>query len=140
MGCAAAMAMLAYARAADSLWLTLGSMCTYMFMFSASWAGVFWVLCSELFSMSIKSAAMSLSTAALFAAGATVDFVYPSFVSALGSGAFATFAALAAVGGVFVYAFVPETRGLSLMEIQQMLQQGGLRWQEGALDEQPPDT
>eukprot|EP00892_Ulva_mutabilis_P011254 jgi/Ulvmu1/8500/UM044_0034.1 len=126
-GCAVAMAALAYGRFANSLWLTLGAMCVYMFSFSSSWAGVFWVLCSEVFSMSIKSAAMSLATAALFAAGAGVDFAYPSLVSALDGGAFAGFAALAAAGGVYVYIAVPETRGLSLMEIQHMLQYGAAR-------------
>lgn len=133
-GCAAAMAALAYGRFVDSLWLTLAAMCTYMLMFSASWAGVFWVLCSELFSMTIKSAAMSLATAALFAVGAVVDFCYPALVSALEGGAFAMFAVAAAAGGVYVFAAVPETRGLSLMDIQLLLQQGGwrLRLPEGA--------
>lgn len=126
------MAALAYGRFTDSLWLTLAAMCGYMLLFSASWAGVFWVLCSELFSMTIKSAAMSLATAALFAVGALVDFCYPALVAGLGGGAFAAFAVLAAAGGVYVYVAVPETRGLSLMDIQLLLQRGAFRL-EGAV-------
>jgi hypothetical protein len=68
-GCAAALAALA---AAD--WLALRSflvvsMCLFIFSFSLSWAGVFWVLLSELFSMSAKSPAASAATAALFLTG-----------------------------------------------------------------------
>jgi hypothetical protein len=36
---------------------------------SVSWAGVFWVLLSELFSMSAKSPAVSAATATLFLTG-----------------------------------------------------------------------
>ena len=66
---AVAMACLAAAYAANQAFLALLFMCAFMFAFSASWAGVFWVLMSELFSMRAKSAAISACTALLFATG-----------------------------------------------------------------------
>ncbi len=58
-------------------------------------AAVFWVLCSEMFSMSIKASASSAAMAVLFAAGAAANFVFLSLYSWLQSGAFLVFAAIA---------------------------------------------
>lgn len=45
------------------------AMCAFMLSFNASYAGVFWVLLSELFSMTAKSPAASAATAMMFLAG-----------------------------------------------------------------------
>jgi Sugar (and other) transporter len=50
--------------------LQLAAMCAFMLAFSMSWAGIFWVLLSELFSMSVKSPALAAAMAALFLTGA----------------------------------------------------------------------
>lgn len=55
------------------------------------------------------------------AAGAATDFTFLSLHSLLGSGAFLVFAAIAAAGGVYVYMVLPETRGATLAEVQQLL-------------------
>ncbi len=49
--------------------LLLLGMCAFIFFFSLSWAGVFWVLLSELFSMGAKSPATACATAVLFLTG-----------------------------------------------------------------------
>lgn len=92
--------------------------------FSASWAGVFWVLLSELFSMAAKSPATSAATATLFATGAASDALFLSLRDWLGPGAFAMYACIAAAGGVYVMAKVPETSGRTLEEIQALLAGG----------------
>lgn len=56
--------------AVGSWLLQLAAMCAFMLAFSVSWAGIFWVLLSELFSMSVKSPAVAAATAALFLTGA----------------------------------------------------------------------
>jgi MFS family permease len=75
-GSAVAMLFLSVAYAARSAALTVAAMSAFMFAFSASWAGVFWVIVSELFTMRWKSPAMSAATALLFLTGACVDFVF----------------------------------------------------------------
>jgi hypothetical protein len=105
-----------------SVALTALCMCLYLLAFSMSWAGVFWVICSELFSMSIKSAAMALAMSALFLSGAISDLLFPFAMDVLGGGAFVVFACLSLVGGAYVYAAVPETKGLTLLEVQKALQ------------------
>lgn len=67
--CCAAMLVLAAADALSSAVLLLAAMCAFIAAFSVSWAGAFWVLMSEMFSMSVKSPAVSAATAMLFLAG-----------------------------------------------------------------------
>lgn len=80
------------------------------------------MVCSEIFSMSIKSPAMSLATASLFLSGAVADFSFPMLLFELQSGTFVIFGCLAALGGVYVHFAVPETKGLTLQEVQAVLQ------------------
>ena len=47
----------------------LTGLCAFILSFSVSWAGLYWVLVSELFSMGAKSAASSAATSMLFLTG-----------------------------------------------------------------------
>lgn len=49
--------------------LLLVGLCAFILSFSISWAGLYWVLVSELFSMGAKSSASSAATAMLFLTG-----------------------------------------------------------------------
>ena len=99
-------------------------MCAFMFAFSASWAGVFWVIVSELFTMRWKAPAMSAATVLLFATGACVDFVFLSAAETLGAGAFALIALVCLAAGVYAARAVPETKGKTLAEIQRSFRDG----------------
>ncbi|KAL6777919.1 hypothetical protein ACKKBG_A16230 [Auxenochlorella protothecoides x Auxenochlorella symbiontica] len=122
--CTLSLAWLAVADAVGSVGLLLAGMCLFVLSHSASWAGVFWVLLSELFSMAAKSPATSAATATLFATGAASDALFLSLRDWLGPGAFAMYACIAAAGGVYVMAKVPETSGRTLEEIQALLAGG----------------
>lgn len=82
---------------------------------------VFWVLLSELFSMGAKAPAAAAATAVLFATGSLADLSFLSLHGLLGPWAFLLFAAIAAAAGLFVAAFVPETKGRTLPEVQALL-------------------
>ena len=68
--CTAALLLLAAGDWRQSPALMLAAMCLFLLAFSASYAGLFWILCSELFSMQAKASAASAATAMLFAGGA----------------------------------------------------------------------
>lgn len=119
--CALAMFGLGAALRAQATALVALCMCLYILAFSSSWAGVFWVVVSEVFSMKAKSAAMSAATAALFLAGAATDVAFPFALARLGPLAFAMFGAATAAGVAFVWAALPETKGLTLIEAQAAL-------------------
>lgn len=100
--------------------LVLG-MCLFIFSFSISWAGVFWVLISESFSMGAKSPAASAATAVLFLTGAVADMMFLSLHSWMGPFAFGLYGIIAVAAAVYVYVAVPETKGRSLLEVQEVL-------------------
>ena len=125
LGTAASMVALAAAYAAANTFACLLAMCAFMLCFSASWAGVFWVVASELFGMRNKSAALSATAAWLFAVGAAVDFAFLSAASAMGAWTFGLVACVCAAGGVYVWMELPETKGRTLAEVQAMLAADG---------------
>eukprot|EP00887_Chlorella_sp_A99_P007343 scaffold2.g7343.t1 len=101
-GCAAALCGLVAADWAGANGAIVGGMCAFIFAFALSWAGVFWVLISELFSMSAKAPAAAAATATLFATSAAVDLLFLSIHAGLGPWAFLLFACVAAAGGTFL--------------------------------------
>ena len=70
--CGAALMLIGLADALGSAVLMISAMCLFILAFSASYAGIFWVLLSELFSMPGKAPAAALATAVMFAAGETL--------------------------------------------------------------------
>ena len=118
---ALAMILLAVADYMVKPVLVVVAMCLFIAAFSLSYAGVFWVLVSEIFSMSTKSPAASAATAMLFLAGAVANLVFLSLHQWLGSASFLVFGSVAAAGAVYCYINVPETMGKTLAEIQYLL-------------------
>ncbi|KAK9817311.1 hypothetical protein WJX72_012503 [[Myrmecia] bisecta] len=123
-GSALGMVLLTAADALHSAPLVVVAMCLFILAFSMSYAGIFWVLVSEIFSMSAKSPAASAATAMLFASGAAANLVFLSLHDWLGAGAFLVFATIAASGGVYCYIMVPETKGRTMAEVQVLLARG----------------
>ena len=123
---AAGMAMMTVSESQGSVGGVVFSEYFYMLAFSSSWAGVFWVLLSEIFSMRTKAIAQSLATAVMFAGGALADLFFLSLHSAVGAFSYLIFGGIALLGGVYVFLVVPETKGRPLLEIQKRMQLGGL--------------
>lgn len=79
-----------------------------------------WLYMSEIFPTKIRGRAASLATAALWAGTLVVTFTFLSLVKALGiGGTFAIYAAMSAICFVYIWKFVPETRGRTLEQIQE---------------------
>jgi Sugar (and other) transporter len=112
----------------DSHGLLVTGMCLFIFSFSISWAGVFWVLLSESFSMGAKSPAASAATAVLFLTGAVADMMFLSLHSWLGPFVFGLYGIIAIAAAVYVYVAVPETNGRTLQEVQAVLASRRRRW------------
>eukprot|EP00884_Botryococcus_braunii_P008762 jgi/Botrbrau1/17888/Bobra.0498s0005.2 len=125
IGCAVGMLVIAVGVHVFASWLVLLGMGLYMFAFSCSHAGVFWVVISEIFSMSAKSAAVSGATATLFLVGALTNTVFLSMYHKLQWGAFIIFGLIAACAAVFCFVYLPETKGRTLLEVQALLSTPG---------------
>lgn len=90
--------------------------------FAISLGPVMWVLFSELFPLSIKAIAISFVGFINSMVSAGVQSIFPWELSTLGSSAtFTIYGVFALLGLIFILKYIPETKGKSLEELEQML-------------------
>ncbi|MFZ0338536.1 MAG: MFS transporter, partial [Terracidiphilus sp.] len=95
--------------------LTLAAIACY----SMSLAPVTWVLISEIYPNRLRSLGVSSAVAALWTVSFVLTYTFPFINRAFTtSGAFLVYAGVCFLGFVFVSAYVPETRGKTLEEIE----------------------
>lgn len=101
--------------------IMFGSVLLYVAFFAVGLGPGVWVYIAEIFPTRVRGRATSAATSALWTACLVVTLTFLSIVEALGTSlTFLLYAALSLVTFVFVWKWVPETRGKSLEEIQQM--------------------
>lgn len=82
-------------------------------------APVTWVILSEIFPTDVRSTFMAICTAALWLACFALTYTFPLFNSSLGTaGTFWIYAVICGLGFAFVLRQLPETKKISLEEIQ----------------------
>jgi len=83
---------------------------------------VMWVLLSEIFPNQYRGVAMSLVGFLNSATSASITFIFPWELSHFGSdGTFLGYGLMAVATLVFVFFFIPETKGKSLEELEGIL-------------------
>ena len=103
-------------------WLPVCSLCVFIVMFSIGFGPVPWLMMGELFSSDIKGVAGSIAGTTNWVLAFIVTKTFVDLRIALGSGeTFWLFSGITLVGVLFVFVFVPETKGKSLNEIQDIL-------------------
>ncbi len=101
--------------------ITLVSLVVYIASFAFSLGPVVWTVISEIYPSAIRGRAVSVATAANWAAAFVVSMTFLNLLDAIGETAtFLLFAVLSAVTFVWIARKVPETRGKSLEEIQEV--------------------
>jgi sugar porter (SP) family MFS transporter len=94
---------------------------TFIYIYAVGWslsyAGVPWIYCSEIFPLPIRGIGMALCTATHWLFNFVIARSVPYMVSNIGYGTYFVFAACLTLSIPFVYFCVPETKGLSLEEI-----------------------
>ncbi|MBU3021486.1 sugar porter family MFS transporter [Aestuariibacter sp. A3R04] len=107
-----------YTNAHSSLKLTF--ILTFVACYAFSYGPVIWVLLSELFPTNIRSRAMSVAVLALWIANTLVGQLIPFMRSHLGEAGIFWIFALCCVPTYFIAnRFLPETKGMSLEEIEE---------------------
>jgi sugar porter (SP) family MFS transporter len=114
--------------------ITLVCLATFIAAFAATWGPVVWVMIPEVLPLSVRGTAMGVAVFGNWAANFAVSQTFPPLLKALGPGTvFLGYAALGLLAGAFVKAFVTETKGRSLEEIEGDLQRrAGRRSRRGA--------
>jgi sugar porter (SP) family MFS transporter len=91
-------------------------------IYAMSLAPITWVILSEIFPNRIRGVAMSVATFALWIASALLVQTFPIFNEYLGtSGTFWLYGIICALGFVFVFRKLPETKNKSLEEIEELM-------------------
>lgn len=106
--------------------LPIASLLLYIISFNSGFASLPWAISGELFPANVKSLASTINCSACFLLSFVTTTFFPYLNLLIGiDGSFALFSVFCVVSCVFVYFVVPETKGKSLYEIQQMLNGGG---------------
>ncbi|TPX65137.1 hypothetical protein SpCBS45565_g05387 [Spizellomyces sp. 'palustris'] len=102
--------------------------CVFIYGFASSWGPGAWVVPAEIFPLRYRSKGMAIATASNWFWNWVLGFVTPYLVDRdqanLGPKIAFLWAAFILAGGIFVYFAVPETKGLSLEDVDQMFDSG----------------
>lgn len=90
----------------------------YTASFMMSWGPICWVLLSEIFPNKIRGQAMAIAVAAQWAANFLISSTYPSMMDFSGPLTYGFYGLMSVVSGIFVWKMVPETKGKSLEELE----------------------
>lgn len=101
--------------------------CIYIFFFASTWGPAAWTVIGEIYPLPIRSKGVALSTASNWLWNFIIAFVTPYFVDAgkanLRAKVFFIWGSTCAACIVFAYFLVPETKGLSLEEVDKMMEE-----------------
>jgi sugar porter (SP) family MFS transporter len=121
VGLAACLATTAYAFQHGGGPLVLASLIGYIAFFAFSQGSVIWVYLSEIFPNRVRARGQALGSFTHWFWAAVVSWSFPIISEFSGASAFAFFAAMMVLQFVLVWMFLPETKGISLEEIQHRL-------------------
>jgi sugar porter (SP) family MFS transporter len=103
--------------------------CLNIASFATTWGPGAWIVIGEIFPLTIRSRGVGLSTASNWFWNCIIAVITPYLVSdqknsaKLGSNVFFMWGGLCCISFLFAYFFVPETKGLTLEQVDQMLEQ-----------------
>ncbi|CAG7828155.1 unnamed protein product [Allacma fusca] len=114
--------------AAQIGWLPLASLIAFIIAMSVGFGPIPWLMMGELLPPHVKGQASAMATSFNWLLAFLVTFFFEDVKQTVGSySCYWAFAGICALGTVFVYIFVPETKGKSLDEIQKSFEKGNAK-------------
>ncbi|KAJ5864690.1 uncharacterized protein N7529_006606 [Penicillium soppii] len=98
-------------------WAGIAFIYIYDINFSYSFAPIGWVLPSEIFNLSIRSKAISITTSATWMCNFIIGLVTPDMLESITWGTYIFFAAFCLLALGFTFFCIPETRGKTLEDM-----------------------
>ncbi|KAK2783124.1 hypothetical protein FQN51_004454 [Onygenales sp. PD_10] len=102
---------------ASAGWAGIAFIYIYDINFSYSFAPIGWVLPSEIFNLSIRSKAISITTSTTWMCNFIIGLVTPDMLESITWGTYIFFAAFCLLALGFTFFFIPETRGKTLEDM-----------------------
>lgn len=121
MGMMIGMAALAALSFSDSIGVAaLVFIIIYTASFMMSWGPICWVLISEIFPNTIRSQAVAVAVAAQWISNFLVSATFPSLSAWSVCGTYCIYALMSLASALFVWKWVPETKGKTLEEMSKL--------------------
>ena len=102
--------------------------CFFIFCFATTWAPIAYVIVAETFPLRIKTKGMSISISANWIWNFLISFFTPFITGAINFYYGYVFMGCCVFAFLYVFFFVPETKGLTLEEVNTMWEEGVLPW------------
>jgi len=101
--------------------LLVWALVTYIAFFAISQGAVIWVYISEIFPTRVRAKGQSLGSGTHWIMNAILSLIFPVIAARSGAYPFVFFAAMMVLQAVIVFIFFPETKRVSLEELQRKL-------------------
>ncbi len=106
-------------------WAALAAMLVFIACFAFSLGPIMWLMISEIYPLRVRGLGSSLATASNWGSNMVVALTFLTLVQVCGvSITFALYGAIGMLGMLFIYYYVPETKGVSLEQIEAHLETG----------------
>ena len=100
-------------------WIAVASLGLYVAFFAVGLGPIFWLMIAEIYPLQVRGTGEGVASVANWAANLLITLTFLSLVNAIGRGVtFWLYGIISVFAFVFIYVWVPETKGRSLEEIE----------------------
>ncbi|KAJ7650213.1 general substrate transporter [Roridomyces roridus] len=100
-------------------WVACAFVWIFAIGFGYSWGPCAWIIISEIWPLSVRGKGVSIAASSNWMNNFIVGQVTPTMLQHLGFGTFIFFGAFSFMGGIFIWFCVPETKGVTLEEMEE---------------------
>ena len=101
----------------------LSALILYIGGYQVGFGPIAWLFISEIFPLEVRGKAVSLAVITNFFWNGVMSLIFPTEIALIGAGAtFIIYGVILFIGIIFIYRYVPETKGLSLEEITRLFE------------------